>query len=226
MDNMKIWDKVYKPPTDALKKITGGRLSGMTDISPQWRYQALTELFGPCGNGWRYETVERWKEDGPEGVVMVFVRVNFFYRKEVVFHEGERTEQLWSEPIEGVGGSTLIALEKSGLRGSDEAYKMATTDAISTAVKLLGVGGAIYAGKWDGAKYKEDDHPQESAVTKIQAKLDTFNNVDELNMWEEEARPHIDKLSKAEQAKSNKLIAQYAEILIAKEKKAAEDAIK
>jgi len=39
---------------------------------------------------------------------------------------------------------------------SDEAYKMAITDALSVALKALGVGSEIYRGRWDGSKYRDD----------------------------------------------------------------------
>ena len=42
-----------------LKRISGGSLNGMTDINPVWRFQALTEAFGPCGFGWKIREAER-----------------------------------------------------------------------------------------------------------------------------------------------------------------------
>ena len=48
----------------------------------------------------------------------------------------------------------LIAKEKAGLYTSDEAYKMAVTDALSVALKALGVAADIYLGNFDGSKYK------------------------------------------------------------------------
>jgi hypothetical protein len=53
-NNRFIWDALAKPPKEALKTIKGGRLSGMTDVNPQWRYKAVTDVFGPCGVGWKY----------------------------------------------------------------------------------------------------------------------------------------------------------------------------
>ncbi len=150
MEKMEIWNNLYKPPTTALKTIRGGRLSGMTDIKPIWRYEALTKQFGPCGIGWKFHTIKTWTEQGPFDTVMVFVTLEFFFK----------FEEKWSDAIEGTGGSTLIAKEKSGLRGSDEAYKMAMTDALGTAVKMIGVGGAIYAGKFDGSKYIDEPKQQ------------------------------------------------------------------
>ena len=40
----------------------------------------------------------------------------------------------------------------------------AVTDAFSTALKMLGVAADIYAGRWDGSKYKESLPPQVEAV--------------------------------------------------------------
>jgi hypothetical protein len=140
-----IWDQVNKPPATALKTITGGRLNGMTDISPMWRIEKLTELFGPCGIGWKYDIKKLWREDSA-GEILCFAEVDLYYKY----------NEEWSLPVSGIGGSKLAALEKAGLRASDEGYKMAVTDALSVACKALGFGAEIYAGKWDGVKYKTD----------------------------------------------------------------------
>jgi hypothetical protein len=146
--NMEIWDKVKRPPASALKTIQGGRLKGMSDISPVWRLQAMTEVFGACGSGWHYEIVRLWTEPGTEGQVVAFAQISLFTKDSI----GE-----WSAPIPGIGGSMLIAKEKSGLYTSDEAYKMAVTDALSVAMKALGVASDVYLGLWDGSKYKQDE---------------------------------------------------------------------
>ena len=51
-DNMRIYNAVRAVPEEAKRAITAGRLKGKTDINPMWRIKALTELFGPCGDGW------------------------------------------------------------------------------------------------------------------------------------------------------------------------------
>ena len=58
--------------------------------------------------------------------------------------------------IPGIGGSMFVASEKAGLRTNDECYKMAVTDALSVAMKMLGVGADIYMGRYDGSKYAEE----------------------------------------------------------------------
>ena len=154
MNNLEIWDRVKQPPKDALKTIGGGRLKGMTDINPQWRLKVMTEIFGPCGTGWKYEIVRLWNEQGAGEEKAAFALVDVYYK------QGEE----WSAPVPGVGGNALIARESSGPRTNDESYKMAVTDAISTALKALGVGADIYAGKWDGSRYNVPQEPQAPLV--------------------------------------------------------------
>jgi len=153
-----LWDKLKRPPASALKAIGGGRLKGMTDISPQWRYQALTEALGPCGVGWKFTIDRLWNECGPDGIVFAFAQVSLF-----VNIDG------WSEGIPGVGGSMLVDKEKSGLHGSDEAFKMAVTDALSVAMKMIGVAADIYLGNWDGSKYKEPPVDKNAKISAEQA---------------------------------------------------------
>jgi len=144
MDNLNVWNNLSRPPKEALKKISGGRLKGMTDVNPQWRIKAMTEQFGPIGIGWKYRIIEKWKEEYIEQVAC-FVRIELF----------TKDMEHWSEPIEGLGGSMLVAKEQYGPYFSDEAYKMALTDALSVAMKQLGIAADIYAGLWDGSKYRD-----------------------------------------------------------------------
>ena len=162
MENLKIWDQVKQPPEVALKQIKGGRLSGMTDISPQWRYLALTEQFGPCGIGWKYEVVRLWNEPGTDGQVFAFAEIKLYIK----------TGETWSDSIPGIGGSMLVTKESKGLHSSDEGYKMAVTDALSVATKMLGVAADVYAGLWDGSKYKNTDPEKtisEDQITNLSA---------------------------------------------------------
>jgi hypothetical protein len=137
--SLELWNKFKTPPQDALKKIVGGRLSGKSDISPIWRYQVMTEAFGPCGIGWKFQVVRTWTEDAPDEQRFCFVELNLYIK-----YQGE-----WSEPIPGFGGDTVLVKEKSGLHLNDEAYKMALTDALGSAMKMLGVAADVYANKMD-----------------------------------------------------------------------------
>ena len=146
--NMELYRKLETPPEWAMKKIGGGRLSGKTDINPQWRIEALTEQFGPCGVGWYFTVDKKWTEEGAGGEKMVFVDISLYCKI-----DGE-----WTKGIYGNGGNKLIESEKAGMHNNDEAYKMATTDAIGTACKSLGIGGLVYRNfKESGSKYQKDD---------------------------------------------------------------------
>jgi len=145
MSNMEIWDKLRTPPPDALKTIKGGRLSGFTDISPMWRFKILTEHFGPCGIGWKYDIERLWTETGSEEQVMAFAEISLYIE----------SDGKWSAAIPGVGGSMIVTKESKGMHSSDEGFKMAVTDALSTAMKMIGVAADIYMGLWDGSKYKD-----------------------------------------------------------------------
>ena len=143
MDNMKLYNEVKSVPSDALKKITAGRLKGMSSINPQWRIKVLTEKFGACGFGWKTDIVQIWNVEGANGENVTNVRINLYVQA-----DGE-----WSEPIPGIGGSKFVAKESNGLYTDDEAFKKAYTDAISVACKALGIGADVYYSVDDSNKY-------------------------------------------------------------------------
>lgn len=140
-DNLRIYNKLRTVPNEAKKSIEGGRLKGMTDISPMWRIKALTEQFGPCGVGWFYVIKEKKILEGANGKIAAFVDIDLYYKD-----LGE-----WSQPIPGTGGSMFVTEEKGSLHTNDECFKMALTDAISVAAKAIGCGADVY---WDKDKTK------------------------------------------------------------------------
>lgn len=108
-DNLLIYEQARTVPQYALKEIKAGRLKGMTDINPMFRIKRMTELFGPCGIGWKYEITRQWFESYGEEV-KAFTNINLYYKL-----NGE-----WSEAIPGTGGSSFVAKEKSGAYVNDE----------------------------------------------------------------------------------------------------------
>lgn len=155
-DNLATWKRFDRPPKEALKTIKGGRLSGMTDISPQWRMKAMTEVFGPCGQGWWY-TVDSFDRQDMAGEIALLARITLHVKG-------------LEHPIPGLGASMLCAQERNGLRLNDEAWKMAVTDALSVAMKALGVGAEVYLGNWDGSKYRnaaQDNDRQNGGSAKL-----------------------------------------------------------
>lgn len=141
MENLVIYEQVRAVPKEAQREIKGGKLAGKTDINPMWRIKKLTDLFGPCGIGWKTKITNKWIEEGAKGEKSAFVEIELLVKQ-----NGE-----WSEPIIGIGGSMLVNTEKGQLATNDECFKMAYTDAISVACKALGFGADIY---WDSDKTK------------------------------------------------------------------------
>lgn len=142
MNNMEIYEAVKSVPDYAKKEITSGRMKGKTDISPMWRIQILTEVFGPCGIGWWYVIKDQRLEKGGGDEVKAFVDIDLYYKW------GDTV----SQPIPGVGGNSYIAKENKGPYTNDECFKMALSDAISVAAKAIGVAADIYMGG-DTSKY-------------------------------------------------------------------------
>ena len=154
MNNMEIYNKVRAVPKEAQKPIGAGRLKGMTDINPMWRIKMLTEVFGMCGIGWLPRIVDKRVEEGAGGEKIAVVDITL-----QVCVDGK-----WSGEIYGTGGSMLVAKEKAGtanerLYSSDEAFKMAYTDAISVCCKMLGFGADVYWDK-DRTKYDTTEPPK------------------------------------------------------------------
>lgn len=149
-ENLKIYKLISEVPKEAQKKITGGRLNGMTDIKPMWRIEKLTELFGMCGFGWKTNITNKEIIEGANGEKIAIVDIELFVKQDGV----------WSDAILGTGGSSFIAKEKNGLYTSDECFKMAYTDAISVACKSLGMGANVY---WGDSKYQSNEPTKEDA---------------------------------------------------------------
>lgn len=158
MDNLEIYNKLKSVPQEAQKKITGGRLSGMTDIKPMWRIEKLTEIFGPVGLGWYTHTLNKEIIEGANGERIAVVDIELYvnYKKPL-----NLDTDTWSLAIEGSGGSSFIAKEKNGLYTSDECFKMAFTDALSVACKSLGMGADVY---WGDSKYNTNQITKEDAL--------------------------------------------------------------
>lgn len=153
--SLELWNKLKRVPPESLKTIGAGRLKGKSDINPQWRLKIMTETFGVCGTGWKYTIDKLWSERG-DVELFAFALVSIYIRED---------GGTWSFPIPGIGGSALVKKESAGTYDSDEGYKMAVTDALSVAMKAIGVGADIYEGKWDGSKYNERVEKQKPTMT-------------------------------------------------------------
>lgn len=178
--NLRFYNQGCEVPPNALKEIKAGRLKGMSDVNPMWRMKRMTEIFGPIGFGWKYTIDRQWVECyGDE--VKCFCNVSLYVR--------DPETKKWSDAIPGNGGSAIVQKESKGPYVNDEGYKMALTDALSIAMKPLGIGANIWYGDnakgHNESKYehytKEPDFKEltKLAIAEINSvkDLDQFNNV-------------------------------------------------
>ena len=138
-DNLKIWDALKTTDPAHTKKFTrAGGFKG-TAIKPIYMVRKMTEMFGPAGKGWgmgepAFKTVECGE------AIMVYCTVSLWWGN------GE-------QKVYGVGGDTVQGKNRNGVFVDDEAFKKAYTDAMSNAMKQIGVGADVHMGQHDDDKY-------------------------------------------------------------------------
>lgn len=184
MSNLEYYNRLKVVPPEALRTIQSGRLKGKSDINPMWRIKAMTENFGICGIGWKYVITKQWTETfGSE--VKAYCNIDLFVKI-----DGE-----WSDAIQGTGGSSEVTMERNGAYVSDECYKMALTDALSVAMKALGVAADVY---FEKGKYLID-HDSKYDLVDSQAAQQTAQTQQQPQATAQQAQPqyHPDNLSEA-----------------------------
>lgn len=148
MSNTDIWDKLKRPPADQLKSFTrGGGFKG-TAVRPMWTIHKMTEVFGPCGDGWGIDEPSFQVVNGHNNEVMVYCTVS-------IWHE------MRDRKVFGVGGDKIVSHIKANEQykrperweNDDEAFKKAFTDAVTNALKHIGAAADIHMNLWDGSKY-------------------------------------------------------------------------
>lgn len=162
MGNLDLYNKLKVVPAEAIKPIQNGRLKGKSDINPMWRIKTMTEHFGVCGIGWKYVITKQWTETyGTE--TKAYCNIDLFVK----------VDDKWSDAIQGTGGSSEVTMERNGSYVSDECYKMALTDALSVAMKALGVGADIYFEKGKSMDYSSKYAMQEDLSKTQQQEVNT-----------------------------------------------------
>lgn len=147
-DKTALWDKLGRTDPAHTKPFTrAGGFKG-TAIKPMFSYRRMTEEFGPCGTGWgigkpEFQVVNAGEE------VLVYCTVSIWYTDSKVTSSEV-------DSVFGVGGDKVLSKTQSGIRTDDEAFKKAFTDAVTNALKLIGVGADVHMGMFDDSKYVND----------------------------------------------------------------------
>lgn len=140
MSNTELWDKLGK--TDPAHTKGFSRAGGFkgTAIKPMWVFRRMTEQFGACGVGWGVNEPS-FQVVPSDGEILVYCTASIWHgqRDQIVF---------------GVGGDKVATKRQSGQTFcDDEAFKKSFTDAITNALKLIGVGADVHMGLFDDVKY-------------------------------------------------------------------------
>jgi hypothetical protein len=178
-ENTKLWDILGRTDPAHTKAFTrGGGFKG-TAIKPMWSYRRMTEEFGPCGLGWGVGEPVFQVVPGSEGEILVYCTASVWYR-----HEEKDCR------VYGVGGDKIVNKFSSGLKSDDEAFKKAFTDAVTNALKLIGVGADVHMGMFDDNKYVNTMKEEFSAAPPAQkptrhALKKDIGNVAKPDRWDE-----------------------------------------
>jgi len=171
--NTRIWEKICETDPARTKKIEGGKFRG-TSINPNYIYEKLTSVFGPCGVGWGFEVAEEVYKPGHELNVSHSYRINFWHNN----------NGIKSEMIPAVGCTDYVFKDKNGWHTDGDAPKKSMTDALTKASQLIGMSADIFGGQWDDCKYvaelkrkyaeqeKVDGNPEKPEPVKTEPKND------------------------------------------------------
>lgn len=171
-DNLAIWSSLAKTDPSQTKQFKrAGGFSG-TAVKPIWCIKRMTEQFGPCGTGWGVSEPSFQVVPGHNSEVLVYCYLSIWY--------GD------GKTVFGVGGDKVITYIKANEQynrperweNDDEAFKKAFTDAMTNAMKLIGMAADIHMGLFDDNKYVSGLRQEfaEDAAAKRDAKPDPKPN--------------------------------------------------
>ena len=205
--NTSLWDLVFETDPRYTKFVKVGR--GFTTIDAFYQVKRATEVFGPVGIGWGWETDETYTSDG-----LVVVKMSLWY----IHPETGET----SKPVVHFGCKALQS--KSG-RINEDAVKSATTDALTKALSYIGFNGDVFMGLFDDNKYvaemrekydeapvSDDERDEQSALmADLAMKISTVPDMSAL----EALRP---ELSSAKPKLPKKMVRELTELYISRTK--------
>ena len=142
-----IWLKLCETDPKRTKDFYKG-YSG-TSVNPNYIYEKLTTVFGPCGIGWGFEvTQDRYVKGAnfdADGVTEQThdLQIQFWYKN------GDNI----SKPIPAYGCTQYVYKDKNGWHTDEDAPKKSLTDALTKASQFIGMSADIFGGLWDDNKY-------------------------------------------------------------------------
>jgi hypothetical protein len=136
--NTLIWESLCETDPSRTKAFNKGYRG--TSINPNYIYEKLTQVFGPCGSGWGFK-VEDQGFQGESSNSTHWVQISFWHSEND------------SISIPAFGCTTFTGKNKNGFFMDEDAPKKSLTDALTKATQLIGMSADIFGGQWDDCKY-------------------------------------------------------------------------
>lgn len=199
IQNMEIWGQIDSTDPTFTKKLTTG--AKLTSINGQYQFKKMTETFGPCGQGWGFETTSsQFIETGPilsnisndngqpiqldMGSVHT-LRVKLWYYAKPKPKSGAVEGQLCY--IEGVGHTPFkYASKRDGqvvVLADLEYEKKSLTDALTNAMAKLGMSADVRMGMFDIPDYINSQYDDMAIVKASDAEVEATIQRQEFEVW-------------------------------------------
>ena len=165
-NNMAIWDKVSTTDPDHTKSVSFGRK--FTAIDAHYQVQQATEMFGPVGEGWGYDTTFE-NIFFTDGRSMVCCDLTFWWSPFETW-EGmpAPSHRRTFGPVRGACMLQTLDSKGNPKLPDTDAPKKAMTDALTKCLSHLGFNADVFLGKFDDNKYvqelKKDKEAKQSAA--------------------------------------------------------------
>jgi hypothetical protein len=138
--NRRVWDAVAQTDPDFTKLVSYGRK--FTAIDGYYNVLRATELWGPFGEGWGYDLKEETIFYPGVAIVTAKVKLTLWY--------GDGQTRRVCGPV--IATNQLVS-DKGHV--DDEAFKKATTDALTKTLSYLGFSADVFLGAFDDNRYVE-----------------------------------------------------------------------
>lgn len=150
--NRKVWDVVSRTDPEFTKPVSKGNFS-FTAIDGYYSVLRATELWGPFGQGWGYtlehETISIWKNQHIAKVVLTL-----WYMAKTDTGTDTTYQRVECGPVIAMNEITRIT-SQGREQVDEEAFKKATTDALTKALSYLGFSADVFLGAFDDNRYVE-----------------------------------------------------------------------
>lgn len=191
-DRMAIWNEVQQ--TDPANTKHVGQRGGFTAIDAHSQVKRATEIFGPVGTGWGYDTVFGFESFANGSDTIVWCDLTMWYASDGKSWEGNKGVTNCNKfgPIRGMA-------VVHGKRTDHDAAKKAMTDALTKGLSHLGFNADVFLGKFDDNKYVEGIKKEKSREEDAKAQL-----------YEQDRKEFTDKVKKCQKPLDiDKVVADY-----------------